>query len=89
MFEWDEKKNKSNFAKHGVEFESVWDFDWERAIRTPSGYFEYGEIRFVAIGKIDGRLHVCVYTPRDSNYRIISLHKANKREEKIYEEKID
>ncbi len=89
MFEWDEKKRKSNFTKHQIDFDEVWELDWEHAIRTPSGNFEYGEIRFVALGKIEGRLHACVYTPRGNNYRIISLRKANKREEKIYEQKTD
>ncbi|MEQ1705453.1 MAG: BrnT family toxin [Rickettsiales bacterium] len=87
MFEWDNKKNKSNFLKHNLEFSQVWDFDWENAIRTPDGRYEYGEIRFIAIGKINEWLFTCVYTERDKNYRIISLRKANKKEEKIYEQK--
>ena len=57
MFEWDDKKSNSNFIKHGVGFEEVWEFDWENAIRTPDGRYEYGEVRFIALGKIGNRLY--------------------------------
>lgn len=87
MFEWDEKKRNSNFIKHGSDFEDVWELDWEHAIRTPDGRYEYGEFRFAALGEINGRLHVCIYVMRNNKYRIISLRKANKREEKFYDQK--
>ena len=36
------------------------------------------------IGMIDGRLHILVYTSRIDVIRVISLRKANAREEKFY-----
>lgn len=84
MFEWDETKRKRNLEKHGVDFETVWDMDWARALRLADSRLEYGEERYIALGFISGRLHVCVYTLRGADYRIISLRKANKREEKLY-----
>jgi uncharacterized DUF497 family protein len=39
----------------------------------------------MAMGEIEGRLHVLVYTKRGQTLRIISLRRANKREVKRYE----
>jgi uncharacterized DUF497 family protein len=38
--------------------------------------------RMIAYGVIAGRIHVCVYTVRDETWRIISLRKANQREQR-------
>lgn len=85
LFEWDENKNKRNRAKHGVGFEAAAFFNWGAALHSPDERNAYGEVRRVALGKIQDRLHVCVYADRGVKRRIISLRKANKREEKLYE----
>jgi uncharacterized protein len=41
---------------------------------------DYGEERRIAYGYLSGRLHVCVYTVREDELRIISVRKANDRE---------
>tara|TARA_R100001086_G_scaffold169863_1_gene92631 strand:- start:47 stop:325 length:279 start_codon:yes stop_codon:yes gene_type:complete len=46
--------------------------------------FDYGERRIVCFGEVAGRLHVCVYTVRESGPRIISVRKANAREQKRF-----
>jgi len=45
---------------------------------------DYQEVRFQAIGFIGDRLHVLVFTPRGKVTRVISLRKANRREERHY-----
>ncbi len=45
---------------------------------------DYGEDRFITIGFLDGRMVVVVWTPRSSMHRIISMRKANEREEALY-----
>jgi hypothetical protein len=47
---------------------------------------DYGEKRFVALGKIYHRVHVLVFTRCSSKVRIISLRKANAREVRRYEQ---
>ncbi|PCJ43904.1 MAG: hypothetical protein COA81_03425 [Alphaproteobacteria bacterium] len=44
------------------------------------GRADYGEIRKIAYGYINGRECVCVFTERKKARRIISLRKANRRE---------
>ncbi len=86
-YEWDENKRIANLAKHGVDFIEAENFDWSSAIETIDDRFNYIEDRWIALGLIDSRLHVLIYTMRGENIRLISLRKANKREKDYYEEK--
>ena len=45
---------------------------------------DYGEVRLITIGFLDGRMVVIVWTQRGAARRIISLRKANEREQKSY-----
>ncbi|MBF9044921.1 BrnT family toxin [Rhodobacterales bacterium HKCCE4037] len=45
---------------------------------------DYGEERWVTFGHLDGRLVTFAWTPRGDALRVISLRKANGREEKRY-----
>jgi uncharacterized DUF497 family protein len=49
-FEWDEAKNRSNFAKHGLDFNNA-----ERVLIGPfvsflDSRFDYGELRLISLG---------------------------------------
>ena len=44
----------------------------------------YGERRYISIGLLDGRMVVLVWTDRAQTRRVISMRKANEREQKIY-----
>ncbi len=80
MFEWDEAKRRTNIAKHGVDLTEIARFDWLSASVKADARRKYGEKRLSATGLIDRRLHVCVFTPRGGNLRLISLRKANRRD---------
>ena len=83
---WDSAKRPQNIAKHGVDFEDIAFFEWEDAIVELDVREDYGEDRYVASGHIVGqRLYICVFTLREDALRIISLRKANQREEKEHE----
>jgi len=45
---------------------------------------DYGETRFITIGHLAGRMVVLVWTPRGAVRRIISMRKANAREQALY-----
>ena len=47
--------------------------------------FDYGEIRYRALGFIDGRLYALVFVETSEGIRVISFRKANKREVNGYE----
>ena len=45
---------------------------------------DYSEPRFITVGQLDGRMVVMVWTPRGEARRIISMRKANDREQARY-----
>ena len=89
MYEWDEEKSEKNLSERGLNFA-----DAERVFSSPCVTFEdtrfdYGEPRFITFGHLEGRLVIIAHTPRGENTRIISMRKANNREEKIYQERLE
>jgi uncharacterized DUF497 family protein len=84
---YDPEKKDSNLLKHKVDFDDVRYFDWSTAIIGDDTRQNYGETRYIAVGKIGERLHVLIYTIREHNIRIISLRKANNRERIAYEKR--
>ena len=84
-YEWDEGKRAANLVRHGVDFMAAEDFAWDTAVETIDDRFDYGAARWVALGSIQERLHVLVYTHWIGVIRIISLRKANEREREFYE----
>ena len=58
--------------------------DFETAIAIEDSRKDYGEQRLRVLGTIDGKLHAAVITPRGETIRVISLRRANKREERAY-----
>ena len=83
---YDSRKNARNIAERGLSFERTADFAWETASIAEDDRKDYSERRFVAVGTLDGRLHVLCSTPSDDGIRVISFRKANERERKRYEE---
>jgi uncharacterized protein len=83
-YEWDEAKRLRNLETHGVDLAAASGFSWGKAIIVRDERRPYGERRFVAYGPIGGRLHALVYTPRNMVRRLISLRKANRREQAAY-----
>ena len=83
--EFDEAKNQKNIAKHAISFVEVEYFDFISARIEIDDRKNYGEIRYVALGYLYGRLHVLCYVEVVSGIRVISLRKANLRESKKYE----
>jgi hypothetical protein len=58
------------------------DFDFSTA--TFLTEVRKGETRRVAVGYLDGRLHLLCYIPKPNGIRVISFRKTNKREAKLY-----
>ena len=82
-YDWDELKLETNLEKHGLDFNSVYAFQWDTAVTRVSA--RRGELRLLSYGYIGERLHVVIYVIRERKRRIISLRKANARERRDYE----
>jgi len=54
LFEWDERKNRSNIAKHGVGF-AVGSRIFDGPVLTSiASRTIYNEVREISIGKVEG-----------------------------------
>ncbi|MHB1012982.1 MAG: BrnT family toxin [Desulfobacteria bacterium] len=87
--EFDPAKNERNARKRGLPFERADEFDWDTALIIEDARRDYGEPRFRAFGFIGDRMHALVFTPREGSLRVISLRKANRREERNYEKETE
>lgn len=90
-FGWHADKAASNLKNHKVDFRAVEEFDFDSCDTEEDNRRDYGEDRYVALGKIGQRVHVLVFTLRNMNrdvglFWVISLRKANEREIDRYEE---
>lgn len=89
MFEWDEEKNRTNIEKHGISFEQACRIFEGVTLTAIDDRFEYGEVREISLGMVDGIVVLSVvHTDRNGNTRIISARQANRKERKQYEEAI-
>jgi uncharacterized DUF497 family protein len=83
-FEWDETKSERNLIDRGLEFELAESLFEGRVIERRDDRRDYREVRIQAIGRVGGRILMCVYTDRGGVRRIISLRYANRRERDAY-----
>jgi len=79
---YDPAKNERNIRERGLSFDRPADFDFESAFFYAE--FRKGETRRVAIGYLDGRLHLLCYIPKPDGLRVINFRKTNAREAKKY-----
>jgi uncharacterized DUF497 family protein len=84
LIEFDPVKSAANVRERGIGFDRFGDLEFDTAISVEDSRRDYGERRLRVIGFIDGRLHAAVITPRGDAIRVISLRRANIREEKAY-----
>ena len=84
-FEWDNAKAEANLRKHKISFRAA-----SRVFNDPLVLIEqdlsedYGEDRFLAIGRVEGLLVTVAFTERGDCTRIISARKANSHEQRAY-----
>ena len=79
---YDPAKNARNIALRDLNFERAADFDFETALIFLDMRKPYPELRYVAIGYLDDRLHVLCFSEIERGIRVISFRKANQREGK-------
>lgn len=82
--EFDDAKDVVNLAKHGLSL-ALGSVVLENAIgEVMDDRQDYGEPWINAFGLIAGRLFACTYTMRGKVYRIISVRKASRQEQRTW-----
>lgn len=88
-FEWDDQKNQANIRKHGLSFADAWELFETPMLTELDDRFDYGEERWIGIGRLRSRIVVVIYTEPDADtIRIISLRKALRYERYAYEQTV-
>ena len=84
LFEFDDKKSKSNLAKHGIDFEQA-QLLWNDSdlLEIPANTDD--EARYLIIGKIVDKHWSAIITYRSEIIRIISVRRSRKEEVSLYE----
>jgi len=80
-YEYDVDKDRENRRKHGLPL-ILGRAAIESMISEKIDLDSSDKERWVAYGFASGRLMVCVYTVRESSYRLISVRRATRREER-------
>ena len=84
-FEWDEAKARINQEKHKVSFLTAAAIFLNERLERIDDREEYGELRWIALGRVESEVYRVVYSWRGENLiRLISAQKASKDERKIY-----
>jgi uncharacterized protein len=85
-FEWDSAKELTNRKKHGVDFRTAAKVFLDPYVIEFDDLGATGEVRFSAIGLVDGRILFVTYTMRADIIRIISARGAEPHEKRKYHE---
>ena len=80
------RQGRAEPRQKGIGLSDAARLDWHIAVREVDDRRDYGEVRVRAYVTLERRLYVCVYTMRGTVLRVISLRKANSREERRYEQ---
>ena len=86
---YDPEKRAKTLAERGLDFDDAVQVFTEPTIDVLDDRKDYGEIRWVTYGILNGRMVALVWTPRGKGRHIISMRKANEREKKVYQAELD
>ncbi|MFZ2854457.1 MAG: BrnT family toxin [Rhodocyclaceae bacterium] len=80
QIEFDPDKREKTLMERGLDFARADEVFAGVNVTAEDARFDYGEPRFITAGVLDSRMVVVVWTPRGEARRIISMRKANERE---------
>ncbi|NOX72354.1 MAG: BrnT family toxin [Alphaproteobacteria bacterium] len=82
--EFDTAKRDETLRKRGLDMKQADKVFAGDTLTVQDDRRDYGEIRFITIGFLLGRMVLVAWTERAGNRRIISMRKANEREKRKY-----
>ena len=78
---YDPAKRARTLEERGLDFEDAPIVFAGLTLEVEDTRQDYGEVRVLCFGKLEGRLVVVGYTPRGADRHIFSMRKANRREQ--------
>jgi uncharacterized DUF497 family protein len=88
MITFDPKKRASTLAERGLDFAEADEVFAGETYDRIDDRRDYGESRMITAGYLRGRMMIVVWTPRGEHRHVISMRKANDREQAYYGRKI-
>ena len=87
--EFDPKKRDKTLEQRGLDFARAEEIFDGHHFTGEDSREDYSETRYTTVGELDDRMVVMTWTPRGEARRIISMRKANEREQTRYRNKLD
>ncbi|HSO48324.1 MAG TPA: BrnT family toxin [Rhizobiaceae bacterium] len=85
VFEWDEAKRQLLIAARKIDLiDAAGIFEGPVVTRTDNRR-DYGEVRYISIGFVDGQCFVVVHTERDGVTRLITAWRGGRNEQLKYQ----
>ncbi len=78
---FEQAKHAKTLAKRGLDFADAESVFAGVTLEVEDTRKNYGEVRIICYGLLDGRMVVLCYTPRGADRHIFSMRKANEREQ--------
>ncbi|MBY0455483.1 MAG: BrnT family toxin [Burkholderiaceae bacterium] len=84
QIEFDTEKRDKTLTERGLDFARAGEVFLSPSVTLTDERQDYGEPRLNTVGFLDGRMVVLAWTQRGAARRIISMRKANEREQKRF-----
>ena len=81
---FDPIKRGRTLAERGLDFAQAKEVFAGKTFTREDDRFDYGEDRWITVGLLDQRMVVVVWTQRGKTRHVISMRKANEREQARY-----
>jgi uncharacterized DUF497 family protein len=85
---FDIAKRDITLLKRGLDFGDAGLVFAGRHLTSEDCRQDYRETRYITVGVLSERMVVLVWTPRGAARRIISMRKANEREQNLYRHRL-
>ena len=82
--DYDPAKRSTTLRDRGLDMAAAGDIFDGATITVEDDRQDYGETRYITVGFLAGRMVFVAWTPRNGGRRIISMRKANAREQELY-----
>ncbi len=79
---FDPRKRDEALLKRGLNFEDAALVFAGTTLELEDTRRDYGEMRMICFGKLEGRMVVVGYAPRGADRHVFSMRKANDREKR-------
>lgn len=85
---YDPVKRNATLEARGMDFDDAAAIFEGNTLDLVDERFDYGERRVITVGRLAGRMVIVVWTQRGEARHIISMRKANEREERRFAQRL-